>query len=77
MGYFANGIEASAYQERYCYNCQNWTIRENEDEEGCPIIDYHFIYNYDLCSDQNSFLDKLIPRKDGWNERCVMYLPKY
>lgn len=78
MGYFANGIEGESYKSCYCYNCKNWTKRDGEGVEGCPIWDLHLEYNYELCNDPDSFLDKLIPHtEDGLdNDKCVMFLPK-
>ena len=78
MGYFSNGTEAMDYHAIYCVNCQNWTKRDGEHEESCPIWDMQFADNYELCNVEDSYLDKLIPRsKDGLsNERCVMFLPK-
>jgi len=78
MGYFANATEAEAYFATYCEKCINWTKRNGNDEESCPIWDMQFMDNYELCNVKDSYLDKLIPRsKDGLsNERCVMFLPK-
>lgn len=78
MGYFANGTEGEIYQDEYCFNCQNWTIREGEPCEGCPIWDMHMMDNYDLCNVKDSYLNKLIPRqKRGLhNGKCVMFLSK-
>jgi hypothetical protein len=79
MGYFANGTEACGYQEQYCINCKNWTKREGDYGEGCPIWDMHLMDNYDLCNIKDNYLNKLIPRSENGlsNEKCVMFLPKY
>lgn len=78
MAYFSNGTEGLCYKEKYCFKCVNWTTREGENADGCPIWDLHLMYNSELCNNPDSFLDKLIPRTENriFNERCKMYLPK-
>ncbi len=75
MAYFANGTEGIMYEEEYCFKCINY--RDNgSGSEGCPILDLHFIRNYDECNKKDSFLHFLIPRKGIENEQCSMFIEK-
>lgn len=79
MGYFPNGSEAENYQATFCWKCVNW--RDNgSGSEGCPIMDLHFIWNYDAVgknadATKKRALDLFIPKeKDGiFNAECTMY----
>ena len=70
MGYFSNGDHFDWYWEKYCSKCINW--REDETgEEGCPVIDLHWIYQGG--EKMQEVLDLFIPR-DGWkNLKCRMF----
>lgn len=75
MAYFANGTEGMMYEDEYCSKCINY--RDNgSGSEGCPILDLHFIHNYDECNKKDSFLHFLIPRKGIDNEQCSMFIEK-
>lgn len=77
MGYFSNGTEQMMYDEQYCSNC----INQGEDG-GCPIMDLHFLYGYELCNEKEhigkKMLDHLIPMtEDGlWCDECSMFKKK-
>lgn len=47
MGYFSNGTEGLAWQEKWCHNCVNFKDRGDGRGEGCPVFDLHYLYNYD------------------------------
>lgn len=67
MGYFANGCEGEAYEEKYCQKCIHYI--------GCTVYYAHLEHNYNECNNENSILHILIPRnKDGWNEKCTMFI---
>ena len=71
MGYFLNGTEAERYFEKYCYNCKFYN-----EKRGCPIIDAHWLYNYEECNNKDSILHMLIPRDEkGYNNKCNFYIP--
>ena len=71
MGYFSNMTEAEMWQVDNCNKCAHW-------KDGCPVDDAHMLFNYDLCNATDSpgkvILDLLIPRKDGWNAKCAMFI---
>lgn len=81
MGYFSNGCEGDCYRAEYCFKCQNWICRPGEPEEGCKIMDLHFLYGYKLCNSRSlakSILDTLIPCESKpfpHNGKCRMFLP--
>lgn len=83
MGYFPNGSSGDAYMEAYCLKCVNWIDQDDGRGAGCPIMDVHLRFNYELCNNKTSpgkiILDALIPMdKDGiFNEKCSMFLPAY
>lgn len=75
MAYFANGTEGSIYEENYCDKCKNWR------KGGCPIMDLHLIYSYELCNSKSvgkKMLDFLIPEdeKNCCADKCSMFLKK-
>lgn len=68
MGYFSNGTEGMAYQERYCNKCIH------DVSEDCAIWAAHLVFNYKECNNKNSILHMLIPRDtQGYNEQCKMF----
>jgi hypothetical protein len=71
MGYFSNGSEGAAYEDRYCDKCIN-------SHGGCWIWELHFMRNYKDCNNEDSILHVLIPRStDGLeNGQCVMFKEK-
>ena len=78
MGYFSNGSEGLDFDERYCNHCVNMP---EKDDAGCPALDAHLLYSYDLCNKDKDpgkvILDMLIERgPDGIGNRCVMFLDK-
>ena len=70
MGYFSNGGEGAAYQERWCSACAH-----DHPEHGCPVMLSHVLWNYDECNKPDSILHKMIPiSADGLrNERCGFF----
>ena len=79
MGYFSNGIEGELYREEYCMKCRNWRKKKEELTDGCPIMDLHFSYSYELCNSKSiakKMLDFLIPQEKIYNLRCRMFLRK-
>jgi len=67
MGYFSNGTEGLAYQERFCFTCAHWDY-----DTGCPVWNLHEFHNNE--DGWKRALDKLIPRDTrGFNEKCVTY----
>jgi hypothetical protein len=76
MGYFANGTEGMDYELSVCVKCVH---NENEDK-GCPVWLTHLLYAYEECNNVGktnaaNMLDILIPRGDGGNGRCTMFVP--
>jgi len=70
MGYFANSDESMYYEEKYCIKCIHFGSND------CPVMESHDSFNYQECLNKNSILQILIPRKDGFNEKCRMFYPK-
>lgn len=69
MGYFSNGTEGDLYEEEYCDRC----VHQDEDV-GCPIMDLHFIHNFEGAEAKDHFLHSLIPlSEDGYNEQCRLF----
>lgn len=83
MGYFSNGTEAELYQAYWCHRCVNWKERVEDEGEGCPVMDLHFLYGYDQIKDGMSqgvladILTMLIPQVPApeWNGECTMFQP--
>ena len=76
MAYFPNGTSGEIYQEKYCYQCKNWKLREGIAVESCPILDVHFSVNYSQCrnKDIKRILEMLWPTgKDGYPGQCSMF----
>lgn len=89
MASFSNSTEGDVYQEKYCYNCANWTDRISsiplsEGYESCPIWDLHWLYaaqrggKTKLGQTIKAFLDELIPMQtDGiFAAECSMFIDK-
>lgn len=85
MGYFSNGTEGDMFQSMYCERCVHWRQRTTEVDgiESCPIIDIHWMHNYDQCAkDANGkqltwILGQLIKRtNDGLDNECQMFVEK-
>lgn len=76
MGYFPNSTAFDYYYNEYCSKCVHWV--EEEEQSGCPIIDAHWLYNYDDCNNPESILHILIPRdkEEIHNQRCAMFIKK-
>ena len=68
MGYFSNGTEGQMYEAEYCDKCIH------NDEEGCPVMGIHFLYNGDKDEDIKTILDIFIPRKEIHNDKCTMFV---
>lgn len=69
MGYFSNGTEGMAYEERWCSRCIH-----RDDETGCAVMLAHNLHNYDECNNPASILHMLIPRNGIENEQCEMFI---
>lgn len=82
MGYFSNGTEGMAYQERYCAHCRN--CGDEKSDFGCAVWDLHTLYQgeRDYSAEDGGpvgrLLDSLIPRVQGglYNGLCLMYREK-
>lgn len=72
MGYFSNGTEGRAYQDKYCSRCVH-DINQN-----CQVWLAHLIHSRSECNNPNSILNYLIPQsEDGLrNEQCSMFLAR-
>ena len=71
MGYFSNGSEGELYEQRYCSRCIH--------HKTCPVWMLHLLLNYELCNAPEDnpgriALDMLIPRGEGGNEQCTMFV---
>ena len=71
MGYFSNGTEGMAYEERYCEKCLHYG-----DCGDCAVLESHAAYNYAECNKPESILHILIPRSINGlsNEKCKMFI---
>lgn len=69
MGYFPNGSSQMDYEQVYCSTCAH--------QEGCAVMNAHFLRGYDECNNDESILHMLIPQtEDGLsNKKCLMHLP--
>ncbi len=85
MGYFSNGTEGVAYEEKYCSKClHNYqgkvvgVVDGEEVHEACPVWILHMSHNYEECNKPDSFLHTLIPiEEDGiWNQQCSMFIDR-
>jgi len=80
MGYFANSTESEMFKDDNCYQCLNWRDLEDGRGFGCPIIDLHQMYNYELCNSKSKakqMLDFFIPEFDykrSIQPPCSMFL---
>jgi hypothetical protein len=79
MGYFSNSTEGGLFIERNCCRCANWMVNKENDTEGCPIMDLHLLYGYELANSKSKakeMLDFLIDTQgndiDKW--KCSMFL---
>lgn len=83
MGYFSNGTEGLAYEERFCSRCVHSDTsgdREIGVDRPCPVWLAHTLYAYELCNEDDHagkiMLDMLIPMtENGENLECVMFHP--
>ena len=81
--YFSNGSEAMAFEEQFCSHCVH-----GQSQDGCPIFDLHFLWNYDQFPDTKTdpvekaksetiqtALNWFIPRRvDGFPAECKMFI---
>jgi hypothetical protein len=89
MGYFANGTAGEDFQCRFCFQCANWRLDEQNPDrgEGCPVWDAHLIAGSQhpehaknerdrgAAETTRMLLGVLIEiTKDGVDNRCLMYL---
>ena len=82
MGYFSNGSMGDSYISQYCENCRNWRDLKDGRGPGCPIWDWHMIWNYNQCADTEigklykDSLEHFIPTgKNGFPDKCRMFDP--
>jgi len=79
MAYFSNNDEFEYYWAKYCSKCIHWKKDETE-EEGCPIIDLHWIcQNNPDCGEKEKIqkiLNFFIPRKNAINLKCKMFVSR-
>ena len=75
MAYFANGSEGDLYVAKYCERCKHWR-KDESGEYGCPIWDLHLMYNYEREKSRfvRKMLDKLIPMRGLWAQKCSMFM---
>lgn len=90
MAYFPNGTSGTIFQEKYCDNCWNHRDLNDDRGSGCPVWDWHMIWNYDQIADSKAdnikvaeskvykaSLEHFIPTgKDGFPKECLMFLPR-
>ena len=80
MGYYSNGTEGIAYEERYCCRCVH--APDYETGDCCPILKLHSMWNYEQFKDsesskeKESILDSFIPREGIGNGQCRMFVEK-
>jgi len=75
MGYFSNGSESWDYEETYCNKCiHGQKLDDPKDFQPCAVLDAHSLYNYEECNNKKSILHILIPLKDGFNQKCRMFV---
>jgi hypothetical protein len=74
MGYFANGTEGELYEQEFCSRCIN--APEDGDASACPVISLHMQWNSDHHRDETkeAALDFFIPRRNGINQKCRMFI---
>lgn len=78
MAYFSNGTEGDAYAYIYCRQCVHSKDKEAPGV-GCPVMDAHWIWAYELCNDHETpgkkMLEMLIPGGNGDKpiEKCKMF----
>ena len=75
MGYFANGAIGMDYEAQWCERCIHEGGPEYEDG-GCAVWLAHMEHNYAECNNPNGILHILIPRKNGENQQCRMFVEK-
>jgi len=74
MGYFANGTEGEMFEEEFCERCIHM---DYDGPKLCPVLEAHWLYNYDECNNPDSILHILIPRNpDGSNGQCKMFVKR-
>ncbi len=77
MGYFPNASSHEYYLAEFCLKCVNY--RDNgSGSEGCPILDLHFLWNYDAVGKngdktKEAALNHFIPIEDVQNGQCSMF----
>ena len=76
MAYFYCGTEVADYAEHYCRNCVH-SKREDAPGFGCPVMDAHWLYAYELCMEMKHpgkvMLDMLIPEGERGPAECAMF----
>ena len=78
MGYFSNSDEHMRFQDQYCSRCIH-APQPDVIDYGCPVMDAHWIYNYELVNSEapgKAILDMLIPPDGAWNGQCAMFVER-
>ena len=70
MGYFSNGEQGDAYEEKWCLRCVHQDI---EAHRSCPCLEAHALWNYEECNKLDSVLHKMIPREWLGNAKCIFF----
>jgi len=60
MAYFSNSSEGDVYEARYCQRCVH-----NNDEDGCPVMMLHFVFNGTQVAAANRAYNKQEIGDDG------------
>lgn len=90
MAYFPNGTSGMIYQSEYCENCWNWRDLNDDRGPGCPIWDWHMLWNYDQIASKTDTQKRKVQAKvykaslehfiltgeDGFPKQCLMFLAK-
>ncbi len=83
MAYFPNGTSGMVYQDEFCEKCWNYRDLGDGRGHGCPIWDFHMLWNYDQGDktpegkQYKEALEHFIPtKKNSFPDKCKMFLPK-
>ena len=80
MAHFSNGTDGVSYLENVCFKCKNWKDEKDGRGYGCPIMDLHVLYGYELFNSKSLakwMLDYLIPDDIGVGQKtCTMFLER-
>lgn len=84
MAYFPNGTAAMRYEEEWCDKCAHCPHNEPDPLKGCPVLDLHWLWNYDQFGDSGDakqkkhILELFIPEEDAngvkYAAKCNMFV---